>query len=809
MKSKFAAKRTYLFILILILAACFVHGQEPERKIALVIGNSDYQHLSELRNPVSDAEDISAALERLGFDVNQLTNGDKDAMELAILEFGEKLRSGNGVGIFYYAGHGVQSRGTNYLLPVDIDIDTESQLRIKAVETDLVLEFMNDAENPFNMIILDACRNNPFEGTFRAAGRGLAVIETLPKGSLIVYATQPGNVAEDGIGRNGTFTSALLEYIESPGIDVLQMFSLVGKDVAYATNDRQRPWIHTDFYGSFSFVEDQAPSQPAGVTIAEATAGDDAADGDEESKTGQLFIVTNPEGAEISINGEDKGTSPLFLQSLPLLTNLAITARIDNMIGTETVKLEGEDLKDIIISLEVETGNLIIISKEKDLIVYLDQNRLGEFGTGLFREITAGIHEIELKGDGLYWRDEVGIAANATVQITAAPIEVGSISYNVPGDAKAVISGDDFSEEVTGNGSLENVRVGGYTAHATGPGYEPETIQIAVSRGETSTLELFNRGNISVETKPAGASVYIGGLHRGVTPVTVSDVNAGYQDVEVRKSGYAYQTQKVYVDGGKTVEVKFMQLRPAVGEDFLLVKAGTFQMGSESGLSDEKPVHSVRLDRSFYMSKYEVTFEQYDEFCKATGRETPDDRGWGRGTHPVINVSWYDAVEYCNWLSRKEGLTAAYSGSGGRILCNFSADGYRLPTEAEWEYAARGGLQSKGLSFAGGESADEAGWGKANADGSTHEVGTLRPNEIGLYDMSGNVLEWCWDIYSADYYETSPGTNPFGSDDGVFRVLRGGCWYDEERLLQSTIRFRSHPDFKSRYFGFRIVRNVE
>ncbi len=138
----------------------------------------------------------------------------------------------------------------------------------------------------------------------------------------------------------------------------------------------------------------------------------------------------------------------------------------------------------------------------------------------------------------------------------------------------------------------------------------------------------------------------------------------------------------------------------------VLVEGGTFSMGSKDGRHNEQPVHDVTVG-SFYMSKYEVTFEQYDEFCEATGRNKPGDNCWGRGTMPVIYVSWYDAVAYCNWLSEQEGLTPVYRGSGDNITCNFDANGYRLPTEAEWEYASKGGNKRDSYTYSGSNTAGD------------------------------------------------------------------------------------------------------
>jgi|GEM_PF-3082309 len=223
------------------------------RKLALVIGNSDYKYGGYLRNPTNDAQDMSRTLKDLGFDVMYYTNQDLNSLKRAIDQFGLKL-SKYDVGLFYYAGHGVQSKGYNYFIPIDANLQSEAQVEFNCVNTDRLLALMEDAGNSTNIIILDACRDNPFERSWRrsATGSGLAFMNA-PSGSLIAYSTSPGRTASDGAGRNGLYTSALLKYLKEPNLTIEEMFKKVREDVSNLSQKQQVPWESTSLIGTFYF----------------------------------------------------------------------------------------------------------------------------------------------------------------------------------------------------------------------------------------------------------------------------------------------------------------------------------------------------------------------------------------------------------------------------------------------------------------------------------------------------------------------------------------------------------------------------
>jgi formylglycine-generating enzyme required for sulfatase activity len=248
-----------------------------------------------------------------------------------------------------------------------------------------------------------------------------------------------------------------------------------------------------------------------------------------------------------------------------------------------------------------------------------------------------------------------------------------------------------------------------------------------------------------------------------------------------------------------------------VSANFVRVEGGTFQMGTPSGGdSDERPVHTVTV-KSFSISKYQVTQKEWYEVMGTTVRQQRDmaDRSWpmrGEGdNYPMYYVNWYEAVEYCNRRSVKEGLTPVYRGSGNSITCDWNANGYRLPTEAEWEFAARGGTKEYlTTEYSGSNSVGAVAWYDGNSGGSTQPVGTKAPNSLGIYDMSGNVWEWCWDWYGD--YSSSSQTDPRGPGSGTERVIRGGSWYFAAASVRSAYRHYYTPSDRSSDSGFRLVR---
>lgn len=359
-----------------------------------------------------------------------------------------------------------------------------------------------------------------------------------------------------------------------------------------------------------------------------------------------------------------------------------------------------------------------------------------------------------------------------------------------------------------------SLREGMHLVEAKKNGYRSQrkTIQLSqqqkldVAFGELIAIQ----GNLSVNYKPFGADVYVDGKKLGQSPRVFNGLLVGNHQVEVRKDGYATNKKSVMISEGQTASISgtlssntasssngyassssvssgsnviSIPVRNGITIEMVKVEAGTFMMGATSEMQkpwyDEKPVHQVTLTNDYYMGKYEVT----QNLWKAVmGRNPSKFKG---DDLPVEKVSWDDCQEFISKLNSMTGRK------------------FRLPTEAEWEYAARGGKKSRGYQYSGSSKMSEVAWYTANSGSKTHPVGKKQANELGLYDMTGNVLEWCQDWYGS--YVSSSQTNPTGAFSGFFRVFRGGSWYGNTGNCRSSCRDSYNPGNCNFDLGLRLV----
>src|ERR1041385_2407984 len=260
-------KKLFLISLIALIATDG-SAQTNQKRLALVIGNAHYQFTGALKNPVNDARAIASSLRNLGFEVMESEDVNQAQMKQAINAFGVKLKDYD-VGLFYYAGHGVQAKGVNYMVPVEADLKAEEQIEFDCVAADRVLAFMDAASAKVNLIVLDACRNNPFARSWQrsAGGGGLAMMDA-PKGSLIAYATSPGRTASDGETSNGLYTSALLKFMRNPSLTIEQVFKQVRNEVSDKSGGAQIPWEVTSLTGEDFYLSKGVKTETSGQVLA-------------------------------------------------------------------------------------------------------------------------------------------------------------------------------------------------------------------------------------------------------------------------------------------------------------------------------------------------------------------------------------------------------------------------------------------------------------------------------------------------------------------------------------------------------------
>lgn len=319
-----------------------------EKRVALVIGNSRYE-AAPLRNPVNDANLVAATLREIGFDVIARTDVNLREMQQAVREFSRKIQNGS-VGLFYYAGHGMQLSGRNFLIPIGAQIEVEGDLVLEGFDLNSVLEQMGVAQNRLNIVILDACRNNPFTRSFRSYSQGLAQVNA-PAGTFIAYATAPGQTASDGKGQNGLYTEELIANMRAPGLPIEEVFKRVRVQVKQKSNGVQVPWDASSLEGSFYFapgtatnaapppvatqppvtnpapVYTQPATPPASVPARSSTASLGLIESnfqsnllDEVIKDGESFLSSQPDHARVNLRvGQSYFLKNRFGEAVPYL----------------------------------------------------------------------------------------------------------------------------------------------------------------------------------------------------------------------------------------------------------------------------------------------------------------------------------------------------------------------------------------------------------------------------------------------------------------------------------------------------------
>ena len=540
-------------------------------------------------------------------------------------------------------------------------------------------------------------------------------------------------------------------------------------------------------------------------------------------QTGWLVFNSVPEGADIYLaenGGEEKhiGTTPMN-KKMPYGT---YNYRAKRYKYHDDVGIARVDKTRVIMDLKLKPafGSVSVSSQPQGAKVFLDGEDTGKVTPCTIGEIASGRCDIRLQlkdyapaSQSVTVTEGMTASVNVTLEARFAHVTINSL----PGAAIKVNGAE------VGSGSYSNNMAEGiYDIEASLAGHRPVTKQIEVIVGVPQTIELRPTpiyGMLDVNSNPMGANITINGKSYGDTPTSIENLLVGDYDVVLTKPGYASVSQRVTVseNASASVDVKMQKgemknsqidesalsvsainLTPnwsasvtpsqrAVLEKLIAnmvkVEGSTFTMGAtpEQGndaYEYERPAHQVTLS-DYYIGRYEVTQKEW----QAVMGDNPS-KFYGDNL-PVDYVSWNDCQDFINKLNQLTGLK------------------FRLPTEAEWEFAARGGKQSKGYKYSGSDNAKNIAWYEKNSGSKPHQVGTKEPNELGIYDMSGNVGEWCGDWYGR--YSSSAQTNPTGPSSGSSRVLRGGSWSSGAGSCRVSYRYRGNPSGRDSNNGFRVV----
>ena len=540
-------------------------------------------------------------------------------------------------------------------------------------------------------------------------------------------------------------------------------------------------------------------------------------------QTGWLVFNSVPEGADIYLaenGGEEKhiGTTPMN-KKMPYGT---YNYRAKRYKYHDDVGIARVDKTRVIMDLKLKPafGSVSVSSQPQGAKVFLDGEDTGKVTPCTIGEIASGRCDIRLQlkdyapaSQSVTVTEGMTASVNVTLVARFAHVTINSL----PGAAIKVNGAE------VGSGSYSNNMAEGiYDIEASLAGHRPVTKQIEVIVGVPQTIELRPTpiyGMLDVNSNPMGANITINGKSYGDTPTSIENLLVGDYDVVLTKPGYASVSQRVTVseNASASVDVKMQKgemknsqidesalsvsainLTPnwsasvtpsqrAVLEKLIAnmvkVEGSTFTMGAtpEQGndaYEYERPAHQVTLS-DYYIGRYEVTQKEW----QAVMGDNPS-KFYGDNL-PVDYVSCNDCQDFINKLNQLTGLK------------------FRLPTEAEWEFAARGGKQSKGYKYSGSDNAKNIAWYEKNSGSKPHQVGTKEPNELGIYDMSGNVGEWCGDWYGR--YSSSAQTNPTGPSSGSLRVLRGGSWRRNARICRVSRRSIDFPSNRSNNSGFRVV----
>ncbi|MCP1611898.1 formylglycine-generating enzyme required for sulfatase activity [Azospirillum lipoferum] len=911
-----------LLLLVLVVVAPWAHaagpaggsqpGSQPggqpsgaaESRLALVIGVSNYRNAPELVNPRNDAKAIGEALRALNFTVDEQYDLDARGFATALRQFGLKASQAD-VAVIFYAGHGIQVNGVNYLLPADAQLERERDLVYEAIPLNLPMGELAGARK-LGILILDACRNNPFVDRLTRSGSnrnqahpGFGSVDDTPSDTLVAMATRADQLAEDGTGDHSPFSAALLQHLQTPGLELSLFFRNVRDTVKQATNGRQEPFVYGSLGATPFYFNPRPPNRPPvlgelrALTVLDRAGAEPLAAGkptDPDDDQMYARVTGLPRGGTVRV-----GERSVLIGDYLTVDQLAATSfKPDGSFRGDAGAFEflvadgrgGMTTGAIPVTIKPSNQPPAVVPERK---LRVAGNPMGidapsdPDGDPLTITITGvpergSVHNgaaVVKPGDRLTVQTLTALTFDPEA---AAPGPAGSLHYSVDdgrgGAATASVSVDiaapgtapvaeledslwkkiqgsrepgDYQAflQLFGSGSyapmarrqLEALKVVSKPAEpppkaeakpeaAMGPGLEPaEPGRYTVAADGTLRATPANNG-ARVGRVARGSAVQVlgrvpeGGWYRIAledgtqgfvaaallkheappapapppTPPTTPPTPAPSQAATPppAEPQVAATAPPVPGNGGARNHGTGNSFQDCPTCPVLVrVPAGSFMMGNDKGDASERPVHRVTIAKPFALGMYEVTVGEWRACIQEGGcTDMPRMANPTDGT-PVHNLHWQDAQAYVSWLSRKTGQR------------------YRLPSEAEWEFAARAGTTTP--YWWGAEEGNHA---DCDDCGGPHEhltpaaAGSYKANPLGLHDMNGGVAEWVADCWNKNYQGAPADGSAWTQGNCRKRVLRGGSWRDKLEAISGTMRNSYDIDVRYLTNGFRVAREV-
>ncbi len=554
----------------------------------------------------------------------------------------------------------------------------------------------------------------------------------------------------------------------------------------------------------------------------------------DNTKTNELSVVfnTNPPEAKIFLDDKEAGLSGSVIKAVKGTHMLRVTLKDHKQLEKKITI----DENNLFFSYNLEPLEPVLVnftSEPAGAEINLDSNKIGETPYTAF--LTPGKYNLKVtkpEYNDIKSMLEIkeGVENNYSYKLTQ---HWGYLNLSVlPADAKISIDGEDYS----GTGKIR-LGIGLHKIEMSKYGYAPKIEDIILTENKTTEKKYVleqQYGSVSFKINQPLAETVIKQNGKILESWTGDKVfitlPVGAYVYEIRLKDHKIVKKEFVLEANQKYEQDIALVsQDPIPANFILVQGGTFQMGSTLGTKYEyeDPVHEVTLS-SFYMDKYELTLRDYKLYAEINKELTgPEQNKWafelmayirvesdwtwknpnnrGGDNAPVTCLNFIDAARYCNWRSEAEGLEPCYTIDSLNVSWEVSANGYRLPTEAEWEYAAKGGKNQDNIEYNGKNKIDQAGWYYDNSENKIHDVGLKSPNSLGLYDMSGNAAEWCWDEFN--YYTADKQTNPTGTKEFKIRIYRGGSWSDNLKSFRVSARRVMEYRKSGNYVGIRLVRN--